>query len=223
MNFRDVEHLSAYLDGQLTASETAQLETRLAADAGLRGLLDDLRVARGLLRRVPRRRAPRNFTLNPLNSRVRAPQPRAVPFLRYVGAVASLLFVLTATINTLAPLAARSLAAAPPPGYGMGGGVGGGPPEAEANVPQMAIAPSGTPVAEAPAAPLDLTAPSAEALAKAAPPAESPDAGLRQGPKAPFPAIWMLILAIAGILFGGLSWYLDRYTRRNFRSNLLEK
>ena len=43
----------------------ARLEKRLAVDAGLRQVLDDLRVARGLLKRTPRRKAPRNFTLNP--------------------------------------------------------------------------------------------------------------------------------------------------------------
>ena len=124
MNFRDAEDLSAYLDGQLDASEQARLERRLAVDAGLRQLLDDLRVARGLLRRVPRRAAPRNFTLSPLNAKVRAPQPRAVPVLRLTGALATFLFLLGVGVNTLSPIAARSLAAAPAPGYGMGGGAG---------------------------------------------------------------------------------------------------
>ena len=89
MNFREAELLSAYLDKQLNAADAARIEKRLAVDAGLLGVLDDLRVARGLLRRVPRRRAPRNFMLNPLNARVRAPQPRAVPVLRYAGSLAA--------------------------------------------------------------------------------------------------------------------------------------
>ena len=78
MKFQDVEHLSAFLDGQLSPAEAANLEARLAVDASLRKVLDDLRVARGLLRRTPRLRAPRNFMLSPLNARVRAPQPSRV-------------------------------------------------------------------------------------------------------------------------------------------------
>src|SRR5512138_2425968 len=109
MQFRDAELLSAYLDGQLDAGEVARIEARLAVDAGLRKLLDDLRVPRGLLRRVRRRRAPRNFTLNPLDFRVAAPQPRAVPVLRYAGVLASLLFFLTVGINALTPLAVSSI------------------------------------------------------------------------------------------------------------------
>ncbi|MFH1183740.1 MAG: hypothetical protein V1755_01710 [Chloroflexota bacterium] len=223
MKFRDAEHLSAYLDGQLSASEISRLEARLAVDAGLRQLLDDLRVARGLLRRVPRRRASRNFALSPLDARVRAPQPRAVPALRYAGAVASLLFLFTVAVNNIAPLAARRLAAAPAAGIGMGGGVGGGAPEAEATEQTLTLAPLGTPLVEEPPAAQDLAAPTPEAFAKAAPPAGSAAAEARPGAPAPIPEGWMLMLAIAGIGFGALSWYIDRRTRRNFRSNYFEK
>jgi hypothetical protein len=223
MNFRDAEHLSAHLDGQLGPSETAQLESRLAVDAGLSQVLDDLRIAKGLLGRVPRRKAPRNFTLNPLDARVRAPQPRAVPVLRFAGALASLLFLVTVAVNGVAPLAARSLAAAPPPGYGVGGGMGGGEDQVEAPQESLAIAPAGTPMLAAPAAPQELSAPTAEAFAKGVAPVEASAPDARQAGRAPIPALWVLVLAIAAILLGGLSWYLDRLTGRNFRSNPLEK
>ena len=65
MNFRDVELLSSYLDGQLKLSDSARLERRLSLDPDLRAVLDDLRSARGLLRQLPMRKAPRNFTLTP--------------------------------------------------------------------------------------------------------------------------------------------------------------
>jgi hypothetical protein len=223
MKFRDAEHLSAYLDGQLNSSAISRLEARLAVDSGLRQLLDDLRVARGLLRRVPRRRASRNFMLSPLNARVRAPRPRAVPALRYAGALASLLFLLTVAVNSFAPSAARMLAVAPAAGVGMGGGVGGGAPEAEAPAESLAMAPAGTPIAEVPLAPQDQAPPTAEAFAKAAPPADGAASGSRQRAPAPIPGVWMLVLASAGIGFGALAWYIDRRTRRNFRSTFLEK
>ena len=219
MNFRDAEDLSAYLDGQLDASEHARLERRLAVDAGLRQLLDDLRVARGLLRRVPRRAAPRNFTLSPLNAKVRAPQPRAVPVLRLTGALATFLFLLGVGVNTLSPIAARSLAAAPAPGYGMGGGAGGADPTMEA----LMLEGLATPGAEAPMAQSDLAAPTAEPSAKTAPPAEQPAAPTARGAQAPIPAVWEMVLAAVGVVLVALSIYLDRLTRRKFRSKLIEK
>ncbi len=53
MNFRDVELLSAYLDGQLNPSDANRLESRLSSDPDLRAVMDDLRAARGLLRQLP--------------------------------------------------------------------------------------------------------------------------------------------------------------------------
>ncbi len=57
-SFRDIELLSAYLDGQLDSKESARLESRLKSDESLRAVLDDLRAARGILRQLPQRRAP---------------------------------------------------------------------------------------------------------------------------------------------------------------------
>jgi anti-sigma factor RsiW len=229
MKFQDVEHLSAFLDGQLSPAEAERIEARLAADASLRKAQDDLRVARGLLRRTPRLRAPRNFTLSPLNARVRAPQPRSVPLLRYAGALASLLFVFTVALNTLGPIARQSLASAPAYGFGMGGGVGGGPAEslpAEAGPAEPPAAAEPAPTMEAlmaaPEAPMQ-EAPAGDAFAKTAPPAEAPAADVQRGAPAPIPALWIMLLAVAGVLLIGLSVYIDRMTRRKFRSRVMEK
>ena len=230
MKFQDVEHLSAFLDGQLSPAEGARLEARLAVDASLRKVLDDLRVARGLLRRTPRLRAPRNFMLSPMNARVRAPRPRAVPVLRYSGALASLLFAFTVALNTLGPIARQSLASAPAYGYGMGGGgVGGGAPEslpAEAGPADSGAAAEPAPTMEAlmaaPAAPAQ-EAPSEDAFAKAAPPAEAPAAELQRSAAPIVPALWIMVLAVAGVLLIGLSVYIDRMTGRKFRSRELER
>ncbi len=46
MNQRDLELLSAYLDGQLNSSESARLESRLNSDPQLASVLTDLRATR---------------------------------------------------------------------------------------------------------------------------------------------------------------------------------
>ena len=65
MNRRDIELLSSYLDGQLSPSDSARLETRLIREPELRSVLRDLRSGRSVLRQLPMRKAPRNFTLTP--------------------------------------------------------------------------------------------------------------------------------------------------------------
>lgn len=131
--FRDLERLSAYLDGQLPQAEKTRLQSRLAADPALAAALEELRQTRTVLRRTPQRRAPRNFTLTPKMAGIRPPVPRAAPALSWASAVAMLLFVCTLGGNLLGPL---SLSAAAPrmavaPEYGIGGGP---PEEAQADV-----------------------------------------------------------------------------------------
>ncbi len=126
-SFRDVELLSAYLDGQLSTSESARLESRLQSDPTLRSVMEDLSQSRTLLRKLPQRRAPRNFTLTPEKAGVRPPLPRVFPVFRYASIFAGLLLAFSLAANTLVPLAA------PPPAYGMGGGG-----------PMVAMAPGGS-------------------------------------------------------------------------------
>jgi len=116
MNRRDIELLSSYLDGQLKPSETARLETRLSIDPNLRAVLGDLRAARGLLRQLPMRKAPRNFTLTPKMVGKNPPLPRSYPAFRFVTALASLMLFFTLGVNFLAPQMAQA------PAFGMGGG-----------------------------------------------------------------------------------------------------
>jgi hypothetical protein len=117
MNQRDVELLSAYLDGQLKPSDSARLESRLKTDPELVSVMDDLRAARNLLRRLPQRRAPRNFTLTPKMVGKNPPMPRAYPLFRFATTIATLLLFFTFGLNFLAP----QLAAAPVGGMGGGG------------------------------------------------------------------------------------------------------
>jgi hypothetical protein len=139
MNFRDVELLSTYLDGQLNPSDSARLESRLKTDLELAAVMDDLRVAHGLLRQLPSRRAPRNFTLTPKMVGVRPPLPRAYPIFRFASVLAALLFFLSYATNFVAPR--LSAVSAPAPGFGKGGGCGGEEPCEVAPALQMPAAP----------------------------------------------------------------------------------
>lgn len=117
MNQRDLELLSSYLDEQLKPSDSARLERRLSSDPDLRAVLDDLRSARGLLRQLPMRKAPRNFTLTPKMVGKNPPLPRAYPTFKFVTTLATLLLFFSMGLNFMAVQMA-----APGPAFGMGGG-----------------------------------------------------------------------------------------------------
>jgi anti-sigma factor RsiW len=146
-SFRDVEKLSAYLDGQLKPSEIARLESRLHTEPELASVLQDLRQARSLLRKLPQRRAPRNFTLTPKMVGQKPPMPRTYPTFRFATVLATLLLFFTFATNFMAPRLVRT--AVPYP-YGFGGGGGGGDAE-----PELALesAPAEEPAMEAAEAP----------------------------------------------------------------------
>lgn len=152
-NFRDIEKLSAYLDGQLKESEAARVETLLKTNPELASLLEELRQSQAILRRLPQRRAPRNFTLTPKMVGQKPPLPRAYPIFRFATAMATFLLVFSFAANFLSP--SLSMIASNPMAYGIGGGKGGGGDSAE---PEMAleVAPAAEPLeeqmAEAPAA-----------------------------------------------------------------------
>jgi hypothetical protein len=91
---RDFERLSAYLDGALDPKDRSQIEMRLGAEPALASALKDLDVTRALIRRVPQRRAPRNFSLTPAMAGVE--QKRAFGgwnSLNLVSAAATLMLV----------------------------------------------------------------------------------------------------------------------------------
>jgi anti-sigma factor RsiW len=164
-NFRDVELLSAYLDGQLSQAESARLEARLKTDPQLRTVFDDLSQSRALLRKLPARRAPRNFTLTPRMAGIKPPIPRAFPVFRLASALAAILFFFSFAVNLTVPVFSGMHAAAPMPAYGIGGG-GGADPALEAAQPVATEAPA---AAAAPAAPAATAAPAM--MVPAAPPA----------------------------------------------------
>lgn len=120
MKKRDIELLSAYLDGELKPSDSTKLEVRLKSDPELASVLSDLRATRTILRKLPSRRAPRNFTLTRRMVGQNPPLPRAYPIFRFATVLATLLFVFTFGLNFMG-----AQIAAQPPAYGIGGGGGG--------------------------------------------------------------------------------------------------
>lgn len=117
MRQRDLELLSSYLDGQLSPSDATRLEARLLVEPDLRSVLRDLRGTRSLLRQLPMRKAPRNFTLTPKMVGKNPPLPRAYPAFRFTSALATILLFISMGLNFLRPQLASSQ-----PAFGMGGG-----------------------------------------------------------------------------------------------------
>jgi hypothetical protein len=117
MNRRDIELLSAYLDGELKTGDSTKLEARLKTNPELASVLSDLRATRTLLRKLPSRKASRNFTLTRKMVGQNPPLPRTYPIFRLTTILATLLFFFSIGINSF-----RVQMASQPIGFGMGGG-----------------------------------------------------------------------------------------------------
>ncbi len=94
---QDYERLSAFLDGELKGAAGREFQARLEVDPGLKAALEDLRNLRALVREMPRRRAPRSFTLTPEMVKARKPAFFALAALRtlqFSAAVSGILLVL---------------------------------------------------------------------------------------------------------------------------------
>jgi len=96
---RDLIKLSAYLDGELSASASRKMKSRLARDPNLLAALDDLRETKSILQRIPKRPSPRNFTLSPQMVAKSPPMPRAYPVFRFASTVAFILLFFSALPN----------------------------------------------------------------------------------------------------------------------------
>lgn len=91
---RREEMLSAYIDGELSPRERADLERALARDATLRAELEDLRQVVGVMKAAPRVPLPRSFTLDPaVYGRARQPWLQLYPALRAATVLATVVFV----------------------------------------------------------------------------------------------------------------------------------
>jgi len=90
--------LSAYLDNQLSEIEKRQMDERLQSDPECRKALDTLRRTSSLLRSLPARRTPRNFTLSARPLPVKT-LPSFVGILRFSSAAAALLLVVAFALD----------------------------------------------------------------------------------------------------------------------------
>ena len=99
----ELHMLSAYLDGQLTPAEIRQAEELLASRFEMRTALDELSQTRALLRSLPMRRAPRNFTLSPAMALKRRLNPLAA-VMRWSSAFATAAAVVVLALGQLGGL-----------------------------------------------------------------------------------------------------------------------
>lgn len=110
---KDIQTLSTYLDGKLGPWEKARLESRLKQQGDLQEELEALRQTRLMLQKLPRRRAPRNFTLSPATAPQRPVQP-LFPAFRFATALTGVLLMATFAAQFLfGSMAAASQATAP--------------------------------------------------------------------------------------------------------------
>lgn len=234
-SFRDVEQLSAYLDGELSQADAARLETRLVADPQLASVFEALRQSRALLRQLPQRRAPRDFTLTPKMVGQKPPLPRAYPFFRFSTALAAVLLLFTFAINAIGPITSGAMA--PAPYYDMSG--------SEVEQPPLAMEePAAT---EAPAPPesppaLEFAMPAAAQTAPAADSARAaettPEAVEKQGvseqaeggpealaveplreapPPNPIPLSWQIALGILALVNASIVFLMRQYVTLKWR------
>ncbi|MFO7586365.1 MAG: hypothetical protein R6W69_16685 [Anaerolineales bacterium] len=237
-SFRDVEQLSALLDEKLNPADTARLQARLESDPQLRAVYDDLHQTRTLLRRLPQRRVPRNFTLKPSAARVRPPLPRLFPTFRLASVLASLLLFFSMATNATLPRLASMASEAPMYPYGMGGGAdidersmsGGGSEEPAAleMAPAEPAAPAATAAEEEAVeepAEKDAEPSVAQSLDMAEPLADERSQPYQAEPRfdpattsPPIPAWVVIPLALFAIISGGLAFFLRWQSERRWKT-----
>jgi hypothetical protein len=128
----EIEQLSAYVDGQLNESESKRLKNRLETDRELDSALTDLSFSRNLLRQLPKRKSPKNFTLTRQMVGLKPPLPKTYPLFRLATVFATVLFVFSFSVNALSPFVNLSASQFP---VGMGSGGGGEAPAAAQEAP----------------------------------------------------------------------------------------
>ncbi len=125
LNDHDLELLSAYIDGQLSAEERRAVERRLGEEAELRQAYEELRATVQALRDLEPLRPPRSFTLDPAKAAAQRPPVARLGWGRLLQAVGVFASVLIVAIGALYVLGS------------MGAGA-----------PSMAVQPTAAPAAE---------------------------------------------------------------------------
>lgn len=216
INSHDIEQLSAYLDGQLNIPESKRLESRLTSNVELASVFADLRAARGILRKLPIRKAPRNFTLTRKMVGLKPPLPRAYPVFRFSTAFATILLAITFAVNSLVLGVSFNVVTS--------AGSGGGCEEPCSSEPAVQMpAPAATEAASAADAPLSELAPeptvSADAVETAKQSGTDPETANQPPVKneAAVPVLWQMVLLIVILLSGLLMWVMRTSALRKWR------
>lgn len=216
-NFKDIENLSAYLDGQLGDSESKRLQARLESDVELASVLSDLSSARHILKVLPKRKAPKNFTLTRKMVGLKPPLPRTYPLLRLATIFATVLLVFSFSVNALSPYVSFS---APQFAFGFGGGGGGAAPATEESM-MLESAPAEDAATEAPAELIPQNTETARTTEETPTPKEAEPETFTQDSaeglenqaevtnEAPIPANWIILFLVISVI-GGLSLYIMR-------------
>jgi anti-sigma factor RsiW len=116
LNDRDLELISAYIDGQLSAEERREVERRLDNEANLRLAYEELRATVQVLRDLEPVRPPRSFTLDPANVALQRPPATRLGWgrlLQVAGVFAAVLVAAIGTLSVIGSLGSGTPASAP--------------------------------------------------------------------------------------------------------------
>ena len=100
LSTRDLELLSAYIDGELSARGIARLLPRLDHEPGLKQALEEMKAVVQQLGSLPEAPLPRSFTLTPDVVGIRS-RPRAYPVFQFATALAAIAFVALVGLDTV--------------------------------------------------------------------------------------------------------------------------
>jgi anti-sigma factor RsiW len=97
---RDLERLSAYLDGALSEKEASRLEARLRDEPNLQQAFQELKGTAQMVASLPEVPLPRSFTLTPEMVGIRE-RPRVYPVLRLATALATFAFFAVVGVDAI--------------------------------------------------------------------------------------------------------------------------
>lgn len=105
--------ISAFLDGRLTNAEKTAFESRLDSDTDFKTAFHEIQYTRGLLRSLPQKRAPRNFTLSAQYEKKTSHKWGLNRFFGFASAASAVALVVIFAWSNLFSGAIRSAAPAP--------------------------------------------------------------------------------------------------------------
>ena len=91
----DWQNLSDYLDNQLSSDAQKKLRIEMSVRPELNQALEDLRLTLAMIKRMPRQRAPKNYTLSPGSLPRRTPAFPFVPVFSVASALCTILLMLS--------------------------------------------------------------------------------------------------------------------------------